>query len=72
MREQLSVHVELSIYQKMEKSGYVKLCRNSVKEGKIPKLSIENKMGFPELPPQLKLYSMEERLIAPRIVFMLL
>ena len=29
-------------------------------------------MGFPELPPQLKLYSMEERLIAPRIVSMLL
>ena len=29
-------------------------------------------MGFPELPHQLKLYSIEERLIAPRIVFMLL
>ena len=71
MREQLSVHAEISIYQKMEKSRHVKL-GNSVKEGKIPKLSIENQMGFPELPPQLKLYSMEERLIAPRIVFMLL
>ena len=33
---------------------------------------MENKMGFPELPPELKLYSMEERLIAPRIVFVLL
>ena len=29
-------------------------------------------MGFPKLPPQLKLFSMEERLIAPRIFFMLL
>ena len=54
------------------KEWICKTCRNSVKEGKIPKLSIANKMGFPELPHQLKLYSMEERLIAPRIVFMLL
>ena len=29
-------------------------------------------MGFLQLPPELKLYSMEERLIAMRIVFMLL
>ena len=71
MREQLSVHIELSIYQKMEESGYVKLVEIAVKE-KIPWLSIENKIGFPELPHQLKLYSMEERLITPRIVFMLL
>ena len=54
------------------KEWICKTCINSVKEGKIPKLSIENKMGFPELPHQLKLYSMEERLIAPRIIFMLL
>ena len=54
------------------KEWICKTCRNSVKEGKIPKLLIENKIGFPELPPQLKLYSMEERLIAPRIIFMLL
>ena len=54
------------------KEWICKTCRNSVKEGKIPKLSIANKMGFPELPHQLKLYSMEERLIARRIVFMLL
>ena len=71
MREQLSIHAELSIYQKMEKSGCVKLKKLSQRR-KIPKLSIANKMGFPELPHQLKLYSMEERLITPRIVFMLL
>ena len=47
-------------------------CRTQYLSVSIPKLSIENKMGFPELPPQLKLYSMEERLIVPRIVFMLL
>ena len=29
-------------------------------------------MGFPLLPPELQLYSMEERLIALRIIFMLL
>ena len=63
------------ITQYLSKDGnewICKTCRNSVKEGKIPKLSIANKMGYPELPHQLKLYSMEERLIAPRIVFMLL
>ena len=54
------------------KEWICKTCRNSVKEGKIPKLSIKNKMGFPLLPPELQLYSMEERLIALRIVFMLL
>ena len=32
------------------KEWICKTCRNSVKEGKIPKLSIANKMGFPELP----------------------
>ena len=67
MQEQLSVHTS-----KDGKKWICKTYRNSVKEGKIPKLSIENKMGLSELPPQLKLYSMEERLIAPGIVFMLL
>ena len=35
------------------KEWICKTCRNSVKEGKIHKLSIENKMGFPQLPPHL-------------------
>ena len=72
MREQFSVHAEVSICQKDGKEWICKTCRNSVKEGKTPKLSIGNKMGFLELPHQLELYSMEERLIAPRIVFILL
>ena len=42
------------------KEWICKTYRNSVKEGKIPKLSIENKMGFLELPHQLKLYSMKK------------
>ena len=46
------------------KEWICKTCRNSVKEGKIPKLSIANNMGFPELPPQLKLFSMEESFYA--------
>ena len=54
------------------KEWICKTCRTSVKGAKIPKLSIKNKMGFPPLPPELQLYSMEERLIAMRIVFMLL
>ena len=54
------------------KEWICKTCRNSIKQGKIPRLSLQNRMGFPKLPPQLKLFSMEERLIAPRIVFMLL
>ncbi len=33
----------------------------------MPKLSMENKMGFPHQPEQLKLFGMEEQLIAPRI-----
>ena len=36
MREQLSVHVELSIYQKMEKSGYVKFIEIQSKKEKFP------------------------------------
>ena len=35
MREQLSAHVELSIYQKMEKSGYVKLVEIQSKKEKF-------------------------------------
>ena len=42
-------------------------CRDSIKTGKIPKLSIENKMGFPELPTELNLNGMEERLTSPRL-----
>ena len=47
-----------------EKEWICKTCRTAVGEAKIPKLSIYNKMGFPEQPPELKLFPMEERLIA--------
>ena len=33
---------------------------HNVKDGKIPKLSVQIKMGFPQIPPDLKLYLMEE------------
>ena len=57
---------------KDNKEWICKTCRNAVKDGKIPKLSVQNKMGFPPIPPDLKLYLMEERLLAVRIVFMML
>ena len=57
---------------KDNKEWICKTCRNAVKDGKIPKLSVQNKMGFPPIPPDLKLYLMEERLVALRIVFMML
>ena len=44
-------------------------CRDAIKEARVPKLSIENKMGFPEQPNELKLHGMEERLVSPRITF---
>ena len=42
-------------------------CRDSIKEGKIPKLSIQNKMGFPQKPKELDLNGMEECFTAPRL-----
>ena len=37
---------------------------------RVPKLSIYNEMGFVEQPPELTLYSMEERLVEFKIPFM--
>ena len=45
---------------KDNKEWICKTCRNVVKDGKIPKLSVWNKMDFPQIPPDLKLYLMEE------------
>ena len=45
-------------------------CRQSIHAGKIPKLSILSGMGFPEKPPVLDLYPLEEHLVSPRIPFM--
>ena len=49
------------------KEWICKTCRDSIKEGKIPKLSIENKMGFPQKPKELDLNGMEEHFTAPRL-----
>ena len=49
------------------KEWICKGCQDSIKIGKIPKLSIENKMGFPEQPTELNLNGMEERLTSPRL-----
>ena len=50
-----------------DKEWICKTCRDSIKMGKIPKLSLENKMGFPPQPKELKLNGMEERFTAPRL-----
>ena len=53
-----------------EKEWICKMCRTVISEARIPKLSVYNKIGFPEQQPELKLFPMEERLIAQRIPFM--
>ena len=42
-------------------------CRESIKDGRIPKLSIENKMGFPPKLKKLDLNGMEEHFTCARI-----
>ena len=44
-------------------------CRLAIKEIRIPKLSVFNKMGFPDIPSELEIFPMEERLIALQIAF---
>ena len=53
-----------------EKEWICKTCRTAISEARIPKLSVYNKMAFPEQPPELKLFVMDKRLIAQRIPFM--
>ena len=45
-------------------------CLTSLKEGRIPKLSVANGMKWPEKPRELMLHPLEERLVALRILFM--
>ena len=45
-------------------------CLGALREGKVPKLSVANGMKWPNRPPELDLYQLEERLIALRIPFM--
>ena len=47
-----------------------KTCTQAIKMGHIPKLSIANKMGFPEVPPELDIFLMEERFLSPRLLFL--
>ncbi len=42
----------------------------SLKDNRIPKLSVANGMKWPDKPPELKLHPVEERLISLRIPFM--
>ena len=42
-------------------------CRDSIKNGQVPKFSVTNKMGFPVQPKELNLNGMEERLTSPRL-----
>ena len=55
-------------YMSVENKEWIcRTCRDSIKEGRVPKLSIENKMGFPPKPKELDLNGMEERFTAPRL-----
>ena len=47
-----------------------KTCKKDIYQGVVPKLSTANKVGFPERPPELELYPLEETLIAPLLPFM--
>ena len=42
------------------KEWLFRTCHSAIKEGKVPRLSVKNGMGFPEQPPELLLYPMEE------------
>ena len=45
-------------------------CLNSLKNSKVPRLSVANGMKWPDKPQELNLHQLEERLIALRIPFM--
>ena len=45
-------------------------CMDALKKTKIPRLSLANKMGFPDKPKELELFPLEERLVSLRIPFM--
>ena len=47
-------------------------CYDSLKQKKVPSLSLANGLHFPERPQDLELTSLEERLVAPRIPFMVI
>ena len=45
-------------------------CMGTIRDGKVPKLSVANGMKWPDKPPELDLHQLEERLISLRIPFM--
>ena len=45
-------------------------CLNSLRDSKVPKLSVANGMKWPNKPPEINLHQLEEKLIALRIPFM--
>ena len=45
-------------------------CVGAIRDGKVPKLSVANRMKWPDKPPELDLHQLEERLISLRIPFM--
>ena len=47
------------------KEWFCRTCCFAINQGKVPRLSVKNGMGFPEQPPELQLYPMEEHLILP-------
>ena len=51
------------------KEWLCRTCHFAIKEGKVPRLSVKNGIGFPEQPPQLQPYPMEECLISPVLTF---
>ena len=44
-------------------------CHFAIKQGKVPRLSMKNGMGFPQPPPELQLYPMEEGLKSHVLTF---
>ena len=51
------------------KEWLYRTCHFAIKQGKVPRPSMKHGMGFPEQPPQLQLYLMEEHLISPVLIF---
>ena len=52
-----------------DKEWLCRTCCFSIKQGKVPRLFVKNGMCFPEQPPDLQLYPMEEHLISPVLTF---
>lgn len=45
-------------------------CITDIRKGQVPRISVANKVSFPNKPDVLNLYDLEERLLSPRIPFM--